>query len=935
MRAGSVSSTSSSSSSQAILAAQSGNSARNRGEALLSAFQQCVEAIKNEKYAALKRLLEAQPLSFNLDAQGEEGKTLLHHAVRIAGKESCLEIVKSLLELGSDVNIKNDKGQPSFFYAAYSGKHDILVLLCKNGADIRAKDQYGKTVLHYAIAPTQAPDGSYIPKKDIIQTLCKQYRADPNPKDNQGQTPLHLVFIEFNKLSNPDDSIKKFFIEAIDTLLQVGADETIIDKEEQKKLNIKNIISSIIPLRQLTFEGASIAKHGPSLEGALPWKNIPKFALITGRNGAGKSHLLAYTEVIMKTKKPEIHYIYKPPREKIQSSSSAYAHLKTILDTYYTQKISSLFPHSRCVDLGKISGGHDIKWPIQGRVILDTAEQSTTNLVLELNTLLKKLFGESEKTLQIDYCGFPLDYRGAFQSKSPQSFTFQSEMKLVRMVKGSPKPIEHEELSSGERLILDIFCWQFYAEKATEEDTFKKISLLLLDEPDRHFDPELSKIFMGCLQYLVEKRGIQVIMTTHRTDTLAYAPEGSIFTIEKDKRTTIPRIQPINQLHALFKLTPNLRDITNFHIKVYTEAFDDATFYGKVYHQLLKLCETHREKKTKIAFNVRIGRREEARHEILSRRFQLSFYSVSLEKSGKSGGDSIALQAIQREQRALNNIKRLGIKALIDPAIEYPLGVLDADKNSPTGNHTERLAKFSLIKSQIKFTKRYNLENYLYDPVILFSVLNEKAINYFVKDTELAAIARDCRAVITGNGPVNQAPFDEYFKYFTKELILYEKYFTASDDELEKEREKFHRTSYYYLPNQVQQGKKRGLPYPLEELSNRLNINTSLPKKDRENKALESIINQLLTSRPKQIPLFSTAGVEIGTITYPGLFLYANGHNLEACFQARICKKENFKKALIEAIIDAEDMALPKDLVETIFELNSQVRRQANAILKP
>ena len=60
-----------------------------------------------------------------------------------------LEIVKRLMELGSDVNQKSE-GMTPIMYAAKYNRTNILQLLIENGADIKAKSSKGITALKYA-----------------------------------------------------------------------------------------------------------------------------------------------------------------------------------------------------------------------------------------------------------------------------------------------------------------------------------------------------------------------------------------------------------------------------------------------------------------------------------------------------------------------------------------------------------------------------------------------------------------------------------------------------------------------------------------------------------------------------------------------------------------------------------------------------------------
>ncbi|WP_109851707.1 ankyrin repeat domain-containing protein [Aquimarina sp. AU58] len=60
-----------------------------------------------------------------------------------------LETVKKLIEFGSDVNEKSD-GMTPLMYAARYNRADIIKLLVKNGANIKAKNSKGYTAMKFA-----------------------------------------------------------------------------------------------------------------------------------------------------------------------------------------------------------------------------------------------------------------------------------------------------------------------------------------------------------------------------------------------------------------------------------------------------------------------------------------------------------------------------------------------------------------------------------------------------------------------------------------------------------------------------------------------------------------------------------------------------------------------------------------------------------------
>ena len=141
----------------------------------------------------------------------------LHHA---AGRGGDLTAVVQLLRLGSergfDVNAKNNYGRTPLHYAAGWGNATIVATLLAAGADVSAKGNYGDTPLHYAIrwgyttiAATLLAAGADAYAKNnhgdtplhtasfwgraIIAATLLAAGADVNAKRTDGQTPLHLA----------------------------------------------------------------------------------------------------------------------------------------------------------------------------------------------------------------------------------------------------------------------------------------------------------------------------------------------------------------------------------------------------------------------------------------------------------------------------------------------------------------------------------------------------------------------------------------------------------------------------------------------------------------------------------------------------------------------------------------------------------------------
>ena len=129
--------------------------------------------------AAAENIMALVEVGANVDAVGGYG-TPLHHALEFRN----FEVAKSLVKAGADPNVRDKNGHTPLMMAA-TGSAELLELLIDLGAEVNAKQNHDWTALHYAAAHGD---------KDIIRVLISR-GADPHVVDKDGRTPLEVASI--------------------------------------------------------------------------------------------------------------------------------------------------------------------------------------------------------------------------------------------------------------------------------------------------------------------------------------------------------------------------------------------------------------------------------------------------------------------------------------------------------------------------------------------------------------------------------------------------------------------------------------------------------------------------------------------------------------------------------------------------------------------
>lgn len=174
-----------------------------------------VAVCKNKMFPVVKYLINK---GLDVDLVDDNGRTALHIACRVGHSET----VKLLLKTKTDVNaITNFTKLTPIHIAALYGRTDIVRLLMEAGCIIDSVDQNLETPLHLAAR------GGHVEALSLITPLSKKL----NSTDIDGRTALHLTVIE----DRP---------ECLQILLNHGANKEIVDKKNQRPIDIAILLNN-------------------------------------------------------------------------------------------------------------------------------------------------------------------------------------------------------------------------------------------------------------------------------------------------------------------------------------------------------------------------------------------------------------------------------------------------------------------------------------------------------------------------------------------------------------------------------------------------------------------------------------------------------------------------------------------------------------------
>lgn len=446
----------------------------------------------------------------------------------------------------------------------------------------------------------------------------------------------------------------------------------------------------------------------------LNWENIPELVVITGKNGSGKTQLLELinwhfaTDVQKRINIDHPFYGVKTLVSNFEASNKDVVYVPNMWQignlgatniTAHNSIVDNLYNHI-------VRGQSNDQWKELASIVQSsigkardqiTKDDIAAHLPIDyigyttkinanegLNQIfqmyyarvadsrnrqvseeeIKKSYGEPPwETLNelLQEAGFP------YVITEPQSIIGNYELKLVKKSNHDIK-IDFSDLSSGEKMLISIVIWMY---NTGHENRLPK--LMLLDEPDAHLHPSLTKQFFDVIEnVLVKQFNVRVILTTHSPSSVSMVSPEFLYEMSADE----PRIKKLeSKEYGINLLTDGLITVKSNTKYVLVEDENDAKFYNEIF-KIFKL-------KDRINQNVNI-----------------LFIASSNKSAGLSGGCTVV---------------RAWVEKFINEGVNDVFqGLMDLDNGTGAVVVAE-------ATDNLHFVKRYSLENYLLDPIIVFA----------------------------------------------------------------------------------------------------------------------------------------------------------------------------------------------------------------------
>lgn len=457
----------------------------------------------------------------------------------------------------------------------------------------------------------------------------------------------------------------------------------------------------------------------------LSWVDIPSFAILTGKNGSGKTQILeilayhfcgALPQELGQSPLPvEVRVagvVYEPGEIAYVPSGGRFSggppvSLQTMVQFRQQALQQARNVYGQRHDIPSVVKAHRIRSRLGGKAPPQHGDQKRFEELLNdadfvaddiditeglahvfMAHRFKLIQAHERQTPGIDKDGKSLGpapwdvlnealVAAGFPYKviSPLGTDLLGQYELRLKDHSSGVEIAARDLSSGEKVLLQVVLWLFSASK---QGHFPK--LLLLDEPDAHLHPSMTTQFLDVIsEVLVNRHGVRVIMTTHSPSTVALAPEGAVFQLERGASKVAKVVQRSDIISVLTAGLVTVSRTTKF---CFVEDEDDVAFYTAVYEILMD----H-------------GPSRDPNALLPAPSMAFIPASVGSGKAKISGGCTIVSKWVE--------------KLDAEPLDRTFFGIVDKDAAN-------------VSSGRIRVLGRYSFENYLLDPLTLYCVLLEE-----------------------------------------------------------------------------------------------------------------------------------------------------------------------------------------------------------------
>lgn len=179
------------------------------------------------------------------------------------------------------------------------------------------------------------------------------------------------------------------------------------------------------------------------------------------------------------------------------------------------------------------------------------------------------------------------DIASPYEVNNPEGDRLYSSFTLKFRDKKKGFEVSTNDLSTGERVLMALLLAIYNGEK-----NFSKPDLLLLDEPDAGLHPSMSKMMIHIIKkYIVEEFQIPTIITSHSPTTIIATEGIAIYQLKRGN--SIPKKVSIQDaVEMLSGDIPFLRISTEKRRQVFVESKYDVMYYElltNIFRELIRL----------------------------------------------------------------------------------------------------------------------------------------------------------------------------------------------------------------------------------------------------------------------------------------------------------------------------------------------------------